>query len=223
MAKPSAKKVEAETAAKDNPDVVIVKAATAPKLSPRGEGGIRYQVGRVAEEVYIRIEKNEGGGSCSHEFVPFGAIRAAITPIMKRGEPFKSDSFAGSFVGRSQCNSGFLVAALRAEGLFIADNEHRGMSRLAGDIDAWENAMKKMSPPLIDGKPQTVKLHPEPKVTGFLSKKTGTPSDGANTPDGRSAQKKAKVTEKPSGEDSTPSTPEKTQISPESEGDSTIT
>lgn len=163
MGKPNVKKPVREMA--ENPDVVIVKTATAPKLSPRGEGGIIYQVGRVGEDVYIRIEKNEGGGSHSKEFVPATAIKAAVTPAMKRGEPFRSDAFIGAFVGRSQCNSGFLVASLRAEGLLTVDGEHRGMSVLTGDLFSWELQMRTASPLLENGRPVTVKLHPEPKET----------------------------------------------------------
>ncbi|MDQ1257330.1 MAG: hypothetical protein QG656_1934, partial [Candidatus Hydrogenedentes bacterium] len=75
-----------------------------------------------------------------------------------------------AYVGKSQCNSGFLVAALRAEGLFRVDIEHKGMSRLAGDLDAWESAARTAEPPLVDGRPVTAKLHPEPKESRFRPK-----------------------------------------------------
>ncbi len=167
MSKQKASK-ETEPQTRENPDVVIVKTATAPKLSPRGEGGITYQVGRVGEDVYVRIEKNEGGGSHSREFVGLSAIRGCITPAMGRGEPFKSDALAGAFVGRSQCNSGFLVASLRAEGIFGVDGERKGLSILIGDLDAWEKAAREAAPLLgEDGQPVTAKLHPEPKDTKF--------------------------------------------------------
>lgn len=169
MSKTSKKKTAAE--ATENPDVTIVRKATAPKLSPRGEGGIDYEVGRVGEDVYIRIEKNHGGGSCSREWVPAGKIRDALTPAMHRGEPFKSNALASAFVGKSQCNSGFLVAVLRSEGLFQPDTERKGMSRLAGDLDAWELGMREATPLMgADGQPLTAKLHPEPKETPFRRK-----------------------------------------------------
>ena len=170
----------------ENPDVLIVRTATASKLSPRGEGGITYQVGRVGEEVHLRIERNDGGGRHSREWVPAANIRAALTNSMRRGEPFKSDALARAFVGRSQCNSGFLVAALRAENLFQADPEHKGMSRLAGDIDAWEKTMRETEPPLVDGRPETAKLHPEPKETKFRPKQA---EGGADEPQGDAPQK----------------------------------
>ena len=175
-----------ETRTQENPDVVIVRTATAPKLSPRGEGGITYQVGRVGLDVYIRIEKNEGGGSFSKEWVPAEKIRAAITSAMRRGEPFKSDALAAAFVGKSQCNSGFLVAALRAEGIFSADAEHKGMSKPAGDLDAWEEQVREAAPLLgDDGQPIiTVKLRPEPKETRFRPKQAAAPSDDAPRGDG---------------------------------------
>ena len=176
-----------EAAQAENPDVVIVRTATASKLSPRGEGGITYQVGRVGEDVCVRIERNDGGGSHSREFVAASAIRACISPAMRRGEPFKSDALAKAFVGRSQCNSGFLVAALRTEGILRADPERKGMSRLAGDMDAWEKAMREAEPPLVDGKPETVKLHPEPKETKFKAKPKSTGDAGEATGGGVTA------------------------------------
>jgi hypothetical protein len=174
-----------ETPAAANPDVVIVRSAEAAKLSPRGEGGIAYQVGRVGGDVYVRIEKNHGGGSCSKEWVPVEKIRACITPAMRRGEPFKSGALAAGFAGRSQCNSGFLVAVLRAEGIFSADPEHKGMSRMTGDLDAWEKAMREVAPVLKDdGQPETAKLRPEPKETKFRPKQAAPSPDDAPQGDG---------------------------------------
>ena len=178
MSKSNARTKEAE--AVDNPDVVIVKVATAPKLSPRGEGGITYQIGRIGESVYVRIEKNEGGGSHSREFVPVSAISTAITPAMKRGATFKSDALKATFVGKSQCNSGFLVAVLRAENIFSADPEHKGLSKVTSDLDAWEKAMREAAPVLKDdGQPETVKLYPEIKDTCFRPKQASTAPDAA--------------------------------------------
>lgn len=188
MSKPSTKRIEIETEAEtpaqapapDNPDVVIVKTADAAKLSPRGEGGITYQVGRIGDDVYVRIEKNAGGGSHSREFIRTSAVKAAITPEMERGAAFKSDALTAAFVGKSQCNSGFLVAALRAEGIFSVDAERKGMSVLTGDLDAWERRMRESEPLLgDDGQPVTAKLHPEPKETKFRPKQAAAPSDDA--------------------------------------------
>lgn len=173
----------------ENPDVVILKTATAPKLSPRGEGGLVYQVGRVGNAVYVRIKKNDGGGSHSHEWVPAEKILAALPQAMRRGQPTASDVLASAYVGRSQCNSGFLVAALRAEGLFSADAEHKGMSKLTGDLDAWHEAMRVAEPPLVDGSPETAKLHPEPKDTKFRSMR----AEGVETPDVEAPQTDAET------------------------------
>ena len=159
----------AETPRADNPDVVITKAdGRAAKLSPRGEGDIHYQTGRVADEAYLRIAGNDSGGRHSKEWIPLSAIRDAMSAAMMRGEPFKSTAMDGAFKGRSQNNSGFLTAALRAEGLFAADAEHKGMSRVAGDIDAWEKAMHEAMPVLKDdGHPLTMPLHPPSPETKF--------------------------------------------------------
>ena len=159
----------AETPRTDNTDVVITKAdGRAAKLSPCGEGDIHYQTGRVADEAYLRIAGNDSGGRHSKEWVPLAAIRDAMSAAMLRGEPFKSTAMDGAFQGRSQNNSGFFTAALRAEGLFAADAEHKGMSRLVGDIDAWERAMREAAPVLKDdGQPLTMPLHPPTPLTKF--------------------------------------------------------
>lgn len=158
MSKSNAKEMPVE-----NPDVVIVRTATAAKLSPRGEGGITYQIGRVQDAVYMRIVGNESGGRHSKEWVPLDRVRSAMTRGMLRGEPFKSTAMVSAFEGRSQNNSGFLVAAMRAEGLVGADAKHKGMSVMTGDIDAWELAAREAAPSMKDGVPETVPLHPVPK------------------------------------------------------------
>jgi len=193
----------------DNPDVVILKAAEAPKLSPRGEGGIAYQIGMCAGSLYARIEKNHGGGSCSKEWVPVERIRTAFSPAMKRGEPFKSHALASAFVGRSQCNSGFLVAGLRAEGIFSPDEKRNGLSKLTGDIDGWEKQMRGAAPLLgDDGQPVTVKLHPEPKETKFCPKAQtggGSPAADGTAPDGQEKPKlKLRIKKKASEPPTTP-------------------
>ena len=186
MSKPKKKEMEVvpEAPTQGNPDVVIINTSEAAKLSPRGEGGITYQVGRVGEEVYVRIVKNHGGGSCSKEWVPVEKIRACLTPAMRRGEPFKTDALAGAFVGRSQCNSGFLVAVLRAERIFSADPEKKGFTKVTDDIDAWEKVNRQFQPLLNDdGQPVTVKLHPEPKENRFQPKQAEPDCDVEETPE----------------------------------------
>lgn len=191
MSKKNTKKTT--TKAPENPDVTIVRKATAPKLSPRGEGGIDYEVGHVGEDVYIRIAKNHGGGSCSKEWVPAAKIRKALTSAMHGGEPFKSSALASAFVGKSQCNSGFLVAALRKEGLFQPDVERKSMSRLAGDFGAWELGTRKATPLVGDDKkPLMAKLHSEPKKTSFRQKQAEPDLETTKT----KATDKAKATDK---------------------------
>jgi len=130
------------------------------------------------EEIFIRISENFGGGRHSKEWLPAAAIRDTMSKSMQRGEPFKSTAMTAAFKGKSQNNSGFLVAALRAEGLFAEDETHKGMSRLAGDFDSWEKAMREAAPILKeDGQPETAKLHPEPKETRFKPKQVDASND----------------------------------------------
>ena len=68
MSKTSTKR--AATEATENPDVAIVREATAPSR-PRAARRHRLR-GRARRRRRVRpIEKNHGGGSCSKEWVPF--------------------------------------------------------------------------------------------------------------------------------------------------------
>jgi len=184
MSKPKAREERADMPAQK--EVIITKIAEAEKLSLRGDGRIAYQVGRVGDSVHVRIEKNHGGGSCSKEWVKEERLTACITQAMRRGEPFKSDALAAAFVGKSQCNSGFLVAVLRAERVFDADSERKGMSRLATPdaLDKWVEAMRALAPLTGDDGQLTAKLRAEPKETQFRPKQSAPATDDAEQGDG---------------------------------------
>ena len=131
------------------PFVTVLKTANASKLSPRGEGDIIYMVGELDEKVYVRIADNNSGGRHSKEWLPADAIREAFTPSMLAGNAFKSNSFAKSFRGQSNNNSGFLVAILRKEGLFVADVNKPHLTKLVSSeaLNAWEKDVLNMPRP----------------------------------------------------------------------------
>ena len=165
--------------------VTVLRTGHAPKLNPARSGGaITYQVGRIegrgAAGVVIRLKDNEGGGQFSREWVPFERLRACFAPGVLAGQPWKAHALDGAFKGRSSTNAGFLTAVIRAEGLAYEDGDHRGMSLLCGDFDAWTRAV-------LDAEPEkngdgTVKQEPlvPPKrenpfttVKGASAKKSG--------------------------------------------------
>lgn len=167
--------------------VTIVKTANAAKLSPRGDGALTYQIGRIGEAVYIRIFHNESAGRFSKEWVSAGAIRAALAKLTKGGALFKAAlGMREAWKGQSACNSGFGSAILKAEGVLASDAEKKGMMRLASPtaLDDWERAMQAIKAPKDAEK---VPLHP-PKQSPPIPKKSRNKgpvvAEGTSTPAG---------------------------------------
>lgn len=207
--KKETKEVQSEADSPDNPDVTVVVEAQAPKLSARDGSGIEYQVGRIGRDVFIRIAKNHGGGSFSKEWVPVEKIRAAITPEMRGGQPFRCDALASAIIGRSQCNVGFVTASLRHLGIFSAAPEHKGMSVLTGDLEAFAERMIDASPLLgPDGQPVTAKLRPEPKETRFRPKTADSAPGDVAQGDGESGQEETAPPQEAAPHDETTSASE---------------
>lgn len=166
---------QAESPAKaveSGPMVTVLKTANATKLSPRGDGQLTYQVGRVDDTVVLRISGNESSGRFSKEWVTAAAIRKSLAQLPKNAETFKGAlALRTAWKGQSSCNSGFGAAILKAEGVFAAheDPKKKGMLKLSAPnaLDAWEQAVLAMD---IPKGAETVPLNP-PKPEPFFKKK----------------------------------------------------
>lgn len=98
-----------------NPEITIVKASTCPTLSQRST--LSYELGQSPDKAFhFRISHNDGGGFFSPEWVSWADILDAI----KNVQPVTSSSLRAIFKGKSVNTSGFLLAALIAEGLLEA-------------------------------------------------------------------------------------------------------
>ncbi len=160
-----------ETAAE--PIVTVLKIGTASKLSPRGDGQLTFQVGRMDETVLLRISGNESSGRFSKEWVTADAIRQSLAQLPKGAKSFKGAlALKTAWKGRSSCNSGFGAAILKAEGVFAADEDpkKKGMLTLSAPdaLDAWEKSVLAMKVPKDV---EQVPLNP-PKPKPFFAKKT---------------------------------------------------
>ena len=159
--------------------VTVVRTGQAPKLNPARSGGaITYQVGRIdgvgIPGVVIRLKDNEGGGQFSREWVPFERLRTCFSPAVLTGQPFKAHVLDSAFQGRSSTNSGFLTAAIRAEGLAYEDTEHRGMSLLNGGFDTWLQGVLDATPEQNeDGTVKQEPLTPPKRENPFSVAKDG--------------------------------------------------
>jgi hypothetical protein len=157
--------------------VTIIKSGTAPKLSPRGDGQLTYQIGRMGDTVLVRISHNESSGRFSKEWVTVAAIRAALAQLPKGTNNFKGAvALKSAWTGQSSCNSGFGAAALKAEKVFDWVPDKKGMMRLsaADALDAWEKAMIALPLP---ANAERVLLHPPKPVPNF-AKRAAKPVEG---------------------------------------------
>lgn len=120
----------------------LLKSGTAVKLGKQAAGGISYQIltDRERTEPMIKIVKNDGGGYCSKEVLPFRNVEACIKKC-EEGQAFPSKLFLAAFTGKSTNNGGFLAAILRAEGLLAPAPDAEGRHTIAGDWPAWKTSL----------------------------------------------------------------------------------
>jgi hypothetical protein len=163
--------------------VTVLKTAQAEKLSPRGDGQLTYQVGRVDETVVLRISGNESSGRFSREWVAVEAVGASLAQLPKNAETFKGAlALRTAWKGQSSCNSGFGAAILKAEGVFVAheDPKKKGMLKLSSPdaLDVWEKSVLDMKMPKDA---EQVLLNP-PKPQPFFKKKAEPEDTPKDTP-----------------------------------------
>lgn len=147
--------------------VTIIKTGNAAKLSPRGEGALSFQVGRIDNTIHLRIFHNESAGRFSREWVTVDAIRNALAKLPKGQSLFKAAvGLKPAWKGKSSCNSGFGAAILKSEGVFVSDAAKKGMMCLASAdaLDKWEQSMLALKVPKDAEK---VLLHPPKAVPNF--------------------------------------------------------
>ncbi|MDP1931843.1 MAG: hypothetical protein Q8L60_10330 [Gammaproteobacteria bacterium] len=138
-AKASTKKAPAKAAPKAQPAKAtpveapenafkVIKNGSCPSLSDTGV--LSYEVGAdEAGATYYRITANNAGGFFSKEWVAWSKIYAVCTGQ----ESITSILFRGLFRGKSVNTAGFLLAALKDQGLIQRKN---GKSRLYQLTDA---------------------------------------------------------------------------------------
>lgn len=128
----------------------LLKEGTAPKLGPRAEGSIGYNVlaDLNRQLLFIAITTNKGG-YFSKEHVDITTIEACLDTFTP-AKPFPSKTFKAAFVGRSSNNAGFLTTVLRNEGLIGAAPEAETQHVRSGDWSAWKKVMLAEAGKLIE-------------------------------------------------------------------------
>jgi hypothetical protein len=122
----------------------ILKKATCPKLSTRASGTLSYELGvdadasgeegDLSDYTWLRITANQSSGYFSQEWIKLTAI---LTLIDQQTVPFKAILFKPLYERKGANNHGFLGAALKAEGLLIADKQQPLVLHPADKLDAF--------------------------------------------------------------------------------------
>lgn len=120
------------------PSIRILKIATCPSLS--GKSSLTYHVGCNAEsEIHFRIYANSGSGYFSREWVAADRVGKALA----ESPDITSFTLQSAYVGKSQNNGGFILAALFAEGLVNRSADNERQYQLA-DPDAFNAEMESL-------------------------------------------------------------------------------
>lgn len=113
------------------PSIRILKIGTCPSLS--GKSTLTYHIGCTDDgQVMIRLFSNTGGGFFSNEWISMNRIQQ-VSNTIPADKPVTSFSLLSpAYLGRSQNSFGFLLAALKQEGLVVpADGDERVYLRIA--------------------------------------------------------------------------------------------
>jgi len=141
-----------ETATEPKPDpdagyTIIVEKGEAEKISPKASGLIFYQIARKDDDnqLYVRIDSNEGGGLHSREWV---ALADIIELLEKhKGNHFSSTILKAVIVGKSSNNTSFMAGILRSKGVGLIEPSPEGifLHRLVDNFDEQAKTLLAMS------------------------------------------------------------------------------
>ena len=131
----------------------ILKIATCGKVTAPEELTLTYNIGydTADKSLLIRITDNATGGLFSPEWIPLNAILTTISTRPNPETSFNARIFATLYTSASANNAGFLVAALKAEGILVPFKQSTRLHEM-GAVEAFEKSMQ----PLIKDK---VSLH----------------------------------------------------------------
>ena len=123
------KKTPSKTATTPAPQIQTLKSPTCPTISRKSN--LCYELGQApAKAFHYRIVSCDGGGFFSPEWIAWTAIQAAVK---KSVGPLTSLGLRPLFQGKSVNSSGYLLAALVAEGLLEPMPKKIRHFRLTGD------------------------------------------------------------------------------------------
>jgi uncharacterized UPF0160 family protein len=156
-----------------NTKYLSLKSSKTTKIGLRTEGYIHYRVlSDQNQKLYFNITANDDGGYYSKEIIPFDSVEQIVKNI-KPNVAISSSLFIPAFIGRSNNNSAFLTAILRAEKLLAPMADAVKKHTVEAGWDRWQTDMFKNIPKAKPFEPEVVK----PAKGKKSSKKTVLPND----------------------------------------------
>ena len=127
----------------DEYEILIERGGETSKLSPKSTGLIYFQMAQstLDQKIYLRIQRQDGGGLHSKEWI---AVDAIIDRLRNHADQaFKSGVLKALFKSGSANNVSFLAAILRSEpvGLIIANPQSQFQHLLAADFEEKAKAL----------------------------------------------------------------------------------
>jgi hypothetical protein len=106
----------------NEPDVQLLTTAKCPSISGRGE--VRYSIGNLNDDIYIRLIGSSGGGQINNSWIPFADVLKLLDGH-SGGDAFASSIFKPIFANVSSNNCGFTLAVALKEKLVLPQEGKR--------------------------------------------------------------------------------------------------
>jgi hypothetical protein len=105
------------------PDIQLLTTSKCPSISGAGTE-IRYSIGVLDDDIYIKLVSSSGGGQINNSWIPFADI-LKLLENQAGGVSFNSGVFAPIFPSVSSNNCGFTLAVALKEKLVIPQEGKR--------------------------------------------------------------------------------------------------
>jgi hypothetical protein len=104
------------------PEIQLLTTAKGASISNRGE--VRYSIGVIGDDIYIRLVGSSGGGQINNSWIRYADIQKLLDKYSDGGS-FTSSVFDPIFANVSSNNCGFTLAVALKEKLVIPQEGKR--------------------------------------------------------------------------------------------------
>lgn len=150
-------------------DIRVIKKSSCPTLSGKSE--LIYCLGSdLDDQLFLRLYSASGGGFFNNAWLPVSGILDALENWDSE-KPITSVALSGITRGRSVNTAGFLIAALRAEGILEPIDGKQRCHQL-GDVEAFLAQAKQLQSGKAPRKATAQKKAPAKAKAAPRTKKT---------------------------------------------------